>query len=188
MYELKNDPFYDVIAKYQGCVIDFCIMKSDTFYREEASHREAVLYAIQKFSLQYGDDGQMWEWDESRAFAKEIDAKAFLSLPEKPWKKTLKGKDGTDVICYDKKTDGGSIPYWEAFLMPPYGQSYTEEDFSKVNAALFPNGTDALTVYEWTTDWADYFDEGREWWGTMCVSVYDESLDRYAVIMASATD
>lgn len=57
-----------------------------------------------------------------------------------------------------------------------------------MNAALFPNGTDQLEVYEWTTDWSDYFDEGHEWWGTLCLTVYDKSLDRFVVIMASATD
>ena len=36
--------------------------------------------------------------------------------------------------------------------------------------------------------WSDYFDEGREWWGALCLTVYDETLGRFAVIMASATD
>ena len=61
-------------------------------------------------------------------------------------------------------------------------------DFDRVNAALFPNGTNELEVYEWTTDWSDYFDEGHEWWGALCFTVYDKTLDRFAVIMASATD
>ena len=43
-------------------------------------------------------------------------------------------------------------------------------------------------MYEWTTDWSDYFDEGREWWGTLCLTVYDKTLGRFAVILASATD
>ncbi|MBR1842280.1 MAG: hypothetical protein IJ788_03280, partial [Oscillospiraceae bacterium] len=50
------------------------------------------------------------------------------------------------------------------------------------------NGTDGLEVFEWTTDWSDYFDEGHEWWGALCFTVYDKTLDRFAVIMASATD
>ena len=39
-----------------------------------------------------------------------------------------------------------------------------------------------------TVDGAEYFDEGHEWWGALCLTVYDETLDRFAVIMASATD
>ncbi|MBQ3859774.1 MAG: hypothetical protein II779_04540, partial [Clostridia bacterium] len=87
-----------------------------------------------------------------------------------------------------------------AFLEPPHGtgpvieggrivrKRYGPEDFAAVNEALFPRGIDRLTAYEWTTDWNGYFDDGREWWGTGCFSVYDPDLDRYAVILASATD
>ena len=57
-----------------------------------------------------------------------------------------------------------------------------------MNATLFPNGTDKLEVYEWTTDWSDYFDEGHEWWGALCLTVYDQTLERFVIIMASATD
>ena len=34
----------------------------------------------------------------------------------------------------------------------------------------------------------EYFDEGHEWWGALCLTVYDKTLDRFVVIMASATD
>ena len=75
-----------------------------------------------------------------------------------------------------------------AFLHPPHGVRYTDADFDRVNAALFPKGTDALEVYRWTTDWSEYFDDGREWWGTLCLTVYDKKPDRFVVILASATD
>ncbi|MBP5293222.1 MAG: hypothetical protein J6023_03735 [Clostridia bacterium] len=57
-----------------------------------------------------------------------------------------------------------------------------------MNRALFPKGTSGLEVYEWTTDWSDYFDDGHEWWGAVCYTVYDKLLERFVVIMASATD
>ena len=78
--------------------------------------------------------------------------------------------------------------YRKAFLKPPHTNSYSDADFYKINAALFPNGTGGLEVYEWTTDWSEYFDEGHEWWGTLCLTVYDKALNRFAVIMSSATD
>lgn len=82
----------------------------------------------------------------------------------------------------------GKLNYRKAFLYPPHENSYSGADFVKVNAALFPNGTGQLEVYEWTTDWSDYFDDGHEWWGTLCLTIYDKSLDRFDVILASATD
>ncbi|MBQ4298326.1 MAG: hypothetical protein II771_08515, partial [Clostridia bacterium] len=78
--------------------------------------------------------------------------------------------------------------YRGAFLYPPNGGWLRDTDFDRVNAALFPNGTDGLEVYEWTTDWSEFFDDGHEWWGALCFTVYDRTLDRFAVIMASATD
>lgn len=78
--------------------------------------------------------------------------------------------------------------YWYAFLETPHTSGYGPEDFQKINNALFPEGTDELEVYEWTTDWSNYFDDGREWWETACWSVYDRKMNRYVVIMASTTD
>ncbi|MBR5042424.1 MAG: hypothetical protein IKX67_04225 [Bacteroidales bacterium] len=54
----------------------------------------------------------------------------------------------------------GGMNYRKAFLRPPYPNGYTDEDF----------------------------DEGHEWWGTLCLTVLDRTLDRIVVIMASATD
>ena len=89
----------------------------------------------------------------------------------------------------DPDVDAGEqIPYWYAFLEPPQWFDCTPDDFRRVNDALFPQGTAELEVLEWTTDWSNYFDAGREWWGTACWSVYDRRLDRFAVLFASATD
>ena len=76
----------------------------------------------------------------------------------------------------------------KAFLCPPHGNSYTDSDFERVNSVLFPGGSEDLEVYRWTTGWSEYFDEGHEWWGALCLTVYDKTLDRFVVIMASATD
>ena len=119
----------------------------------------------------------------------------LLALPGKPWKRNCYG-----TVLYDDVYEDGKIPYWYAFLEPPYGtgavivngkvirNKYGTEDFKRVNHVLFPNGTASLTAYEWTTDWSDFFDDGHEWWGAACWSVYDSKLDRFAVILASETD
>ena len=83
---------------------------------------------------------------------------------------------------------GEQIPYWYAFWETPHTSGYGPEDFNRINSVLFPMGTDDLEVYEWSDDWSNYFDDGHEWWGTACWSVYDRRMNRYAVIMASATD
>ncbi|MBP3897176.1 MAG: hypothetical protein J6D57_05000, partial [Mogibacterium sp.] len=83
---------------------------------------------------------------------------------------------------------GTTVPYWYALMEPVHGRRNKPEDFKKVNEVLFPDGTDALDIYEWTTDWSDFFDAGHEWYGACCWTVYDKSLNRYVVMLVSATD
>ena len=157
-----DDPFYAQIAAYPDCVLDYCIVTGDPLtYRGCESHRQALSLACRK---RLAKDG--WYYDVNKARGKRIDTAAVFT--------SVYPKDG--------------LNYRKAFLYPPHGNNYTGVDFVKVNAALFPNGTDELEVYEWSTDWSDYFDEGHEWWGAFCYTLYDNSLDRFAVILASATD
>ncbi len=154
-----DDPFYGLLSEYPACVIDYCIITGVN------GHRAALERALQTLPA---DDAESegWQHDVRLASEERIDAGAlFAPLPQ-----------------------NGALNYRKAFLDPPYGSGYTDADFDRVNAALFPNGTDGLEVYAWSTDWSDYFDDGHEWWGALCLTVYDKSLDRFAVILASATD
>ena len=113
-------------------------------------------------------DGEeiIWNYDCSKAIGKQIPSSELFA-------------PANEERC---------VNYLGAFLYPPWGAVYSEKDLDCVNSALFPNGTGHLEVYKWSTDWSEYFDDGREWWGTLCLTVYDKSLDRFAVILASATD
>ena len=162
---IEDDPFYGVAAYYPDSAADYCLVKNE---RREAqgynSHRSALVSASRKLFVD--EDGvAIWRYDAGKADAKHVGADALFA----PIGKNL-------------------MNYRRAFLDPPFPNGYTDTDFDRVNAALFPAGTDGLEVFEWTTDWSEYFDEGREWWGTLCLTVYDKKLDRFAVIMASATD
>ena len=157
-----DDTALTIIDEYPDSVVDFCIVKDDIPYNGYQSHWRALVYACGH--LLGGDDG--WHYNMGKADAREIAAAELFS----------------DDMSMERLT------YRRAFLKPPYETDYTDADFDRINTALFPNGTDNLIVYEWTTDWSDYFDEGHEWWGALCVTVYDVRLDRFIVIMASSTD
>lgn len=159
-----DDPFYAVLAEYPDSAVDFCIVKTGTPYAGRKSHHHALATAA---AALFTDGGEtIWHYDAEKAVGKPIIAQMLFSRDA-----------GTERLCYRN-----------AFLHPPYDVGYSEDDFNRINAALFPNGTDGLEVFEWSTDWSDYFDDGREWWGTMCLTVYDRSLDRFVAIFASATD
>lgn len=124
------------------------------------SHRAALDAACRSLMASDG-----WRYDTARATCRRVAAETLFA-----------------------PCRGDALTYRGAFLHPPHENSYTDADFDRLNAALFPLGTEDLEVREWTTDWSDYFDEGHEWWGALCLSVYDKKMRRYAVILASATD
>ncbi|MBQ7647166.1 MAG: hypothetical protein IJS94_07855 [Clostridia bacterium] len=163
---IKDDPFYDVIDEYPDSVIDYCLVANG--HREAPgfnSHWSALVSAAFKTFVE--DNGEtVFHYTVGKARAKQIDIE------------TLFAPSG----------ENGKLSYRKAFLEPPFTNSYSAADFDKINDVLFPRGKRDLEVYEWTTDWSEYFDDGHEWWGALCLTVYDKALDRFAVIMASATD
>ena len=201
MRELAGDPFYSLIRRYDRCIIEYCLMVDDAPYQGLLSHKTAIEFAIRKAGEESWEDQPLakerrrkeasklllpWTCDLEKARAVPKDASSFLFVPEilrkERWGNTVYGSN------WDNDNTGGPIPYWYAFLEPPHGSGYTPEDLRLVNSALFPAGPDALEVYEWTTDWSDYFEDGHEWWGAACWSVYDKQLLRFVTLLASATD
>ncbi len=161
-----DEPFSALIAQYPDLALDYCIVAAEAHdVQGGEAHRRALEKACRKLFVP-DEDGETWRYDVRRARGTRTGAEALFTsnYPET------------------------GLNYRRAFLYPPHGNSYSGKDFAKVNAALFPEGTDRLEVYEWTTDWSDYFDEGHEWWGALCLTVYDRQLDRFVVILASATD
>ena len=160
-----DDLFYRLIENYPDTVVDYCIVKDKVeFNRYEAHFRALTLTSRKLFIDEIGE--VIWQYDVKKASGKEVPASELFAPMNK----------------------NGELNYFKAFLKSPYENDYTEKDFDKVNNALFPNGTGELEVYKWTTNWSEYFDDGHEWWGTLCYTVYDKSLDRFVVILASATD
>lgn len=167
MHELLDDPFYKFIEDYDDAGIDYFLIENDRQYQGYASHKDAILFVMETVKKGW----VQLQFNIEKATAELINPVSFLHT--------------TDT--YQIRNTGGQIPYFYAFMKPPYGSGYDKDDFDKVNNILFPNGASSLEVYEWSTDWSNYFDAGHEWWGAACWSVYDCSLNRYVVIIASST-
>ena len=159
---IENDLFYDIYREYPDSVIDYCLIKNNERYCGYESHRRALKAACIKLFYDAGD--VEWQYDIEKAEANKITADELFA------------------------TENKKLTYRSAFLNPPYPNGYKDADFERVNNALFPDGMEEIEIYKWTTDWSEYFDDGHEWWGALCLTVYDKKLDRFVVIMASATD
>ena len=167
----SDEGFYQLIAAYTDAICEYCIITAadrladaaSVFpYQGSESHRKALGCACRK----HASDGVEWPYDLTRAKSKKISSKALFAPANSEERLNYRG----------------------AFLGYPHKNSYTDMDFDRVNSVLFPGGEDALEVRRWTTDWCNYFNDDRGWQGTLCLTVYDKSLDRFVVIMASATD
>ena len=127
-------------------------------------------------------------YDIDKAHLSPLDPQAFFYCPN------IVRTDYYGNVWYDAEWEpsdencGTTVPYWYAVMEPVHGRRNKPEDFKNVNEVLFPNGTDSLDIYEWTTDWSDFFDDGHEWYGACCWSAYDKTLSRYVVMLVSATD
>ena len=123
MRELINDPFYEKIKAYNRCIIDYCLMESDTPHQGYHSHLDAILFALDKFNERYTDDEPfLWSADIEKAEAKCIDSAAFLHIP--------------DDYKSQSAVFGGKLPYWYAFLKTPHRNGYGKDDFLKINDIL----------------------------------------------------
>ena len=188
MQKIDNDAFYEYIKKYDPDSIyhlvgevHYYLLSDDKPYEGMKSHREAMRVVFDSLvsSLVY---------DIDKAQASPLDPKEFLYCPN------IVKTDYYGNVFYDAEwvpndeNFGTTVPYWYALMEPVHGRRNRPEDFKEVNESLFPNGTDALHIYEWTTDWSDFFDDGHEWYGACCWSAYDKTLNRYIVMLVSATD
>ena len=210
MYEIKNDAFYALVNQYDSDreyhlvgEVDYHLLRDDKPYEGLQSHREALLFVfeclVEKSMENQERARKMWgddiadrldplAYDINKAKATPLDAKVFFYCPN------IVKTDYYGNVRYDAEwrpndeNFGTTVPYWYALMEPVHGRNNKPEDFIKVNEALFPNGADALDIYEWTTDWSDYFDAGHEWYGSCCWSIYDKSMTRYVVMLVSATD
>lgn len=210
MQKIDNDAFYEYIKQYDSDsgyhivgTVEFHLLCDDKSYEGINSHREALRFLFdwiveksiedkENARIILGDDmaDQLHPlvYDIDKAQPYPLNPQLFFYCPN-----IIK----TDYYCnvwYDtewklnNKNCGTAVPYWYALMEPVYDRRNKPEDFKKINEALFPNGTNALDIYEWTTDWSNFFDAGHEWYGACCWSVYDKTLSRYVVMLVSATD
>ena len=210
MQRIDHDAFYDFIKQYDSDseshlvgAVDYHLLYDDKPYEGMKSHRDALRVVFdwlvqqsienkENARIKFGDDLadrlHPLVYDIDKAQPSPLDAQEFFYCPN------IVKTDYYGNVYYDAEWTpndenfGTTVPYWYALMEPVYGKRNKPEDFKKVNEVLFPNGTGALDIYEWTTDWSDFFDDGHEWYGACCWSVYDKTRSRYVVMLVSATD
>lgn len=181
MEELTEHKAYEMLkTTYSKCMLDYVILLCDEEYLGKMTHKKAVVKAFEIINARCQKAGYIAE--EEKMTASKCDMDIFLELPESDYYKTKELKKSRRYLEIPKV-----LPYWFAFLDPPYSNDYTRSDFIKLNKVLFPF-PDSCEVYRWKDNFSDYFETGKEWWGTGCWSVYDFVTKIFVIIAASLTD
>lgn len=184
MKEIIEHKAYELLnSRYDEVAIDYVIMSSDAAYEGMDTHKKAIIEAFEILNKRYDNgntDKYRIEFETEKMKAISCSMEDLLQLPDDDY--------------YDnrsKRNRGFSIPdpipYWYAFLEPPYGVHYLKSDFIDFNDVLFPN-KNGCEVYRWNDAFSNYFDEGKEWWGTGMWTVFDSITGYIVVIGASLTD
>ena len=197
MTELTDHPVYQLLeTRYDGCLLDFVILCPDGPCEGEPSHKQAVLEAFgllngrKRVSNHHMEYGFRVTVEPERMEAHPIAWEELTWLPER-FPRTRKEREQQERELrrqgerYSERWDVMSLGY--AFLRPPYGLDAWGEDLDRLCQVLFPD-RDSLEILSWNDDWSNYFDDGKEWWGTACWSVYDRRADTFTVIGASLSD
>lgn len=104
----------------------------------------------------------------------------------------------SDPACLEKMIPDDAVDcgmgagFAYAFSDPPYGMNILPREglgtlFDQFLEVVL-QGTANLVIYQWPTDWSDYFADGREWWGTFLWTLSRPGDRDLIVIAASATD
>jgi len=102
-------------------------------------------------------------------------------------------KNESIVIVHHNNKEYTTQGYTDAFLSPPhyFGGNMTNHEIGKLFLEFnqfFFDDINKITVYSWPTDRSNYFESGKEWWGSFFWTVHNPIKDWYIGIAASTTD
>lgn len=160
--------------------------------RAERHWREAM---EENPSLQPASFDAQRAFDVASARATRLDAAAVVAADSYPPNHRIAPTRELDEVDWFE---------WlcQAFGDPPYPLTVAGE---AERAALFPRFCEAigllpdegLVLLDWVGDperepgrstWSAYFEDGKEWWGIWCFTVWNPRRGTLAAVMASATD
>lgn len=184
MTELKEHIAYKMLNNtYSEIPLDYVILMSEEEYKGFETHKKAVIEALNVFNTRtvVGNNYNLKVTIEPEKMSALLcSMEELLKLPDDDYYNSR--PEGNRCFAIPQPT-----PYWYAFLEPPYGVPYLASDFLQFNEVLFPNKEDT-EVYRWNDDFSNYFDAGKEWWGTGLWSAYDKITGIFVIIGASQTD
>lgn len=172
-----------------GCVFDFVVTTLDpTATPSEMEHRQTVGLLFE--SIQ--ERARIWQQKliaQDARYAKqrwpELTADLAQARPQPLTSdaiRELASEDG--LLCRN-------------FRDPPYGTQLQVADFREWLQILRLYPEEGMQVLDWVGNadtepqrsaWSSYFDDGKEWWGIWCLTLYNPRRRTLSALATSATD
>lgn len=171
----------------QGLLIDYVFFE-ETEYKGRSSHRKVALEFIKVMNEKRNVPGiyytELLYFDCLPRYGNQLQYRYAVNPA------LMYGKLSTieELISIDNKSAGGyQSMYTFLFLHPPYSYGGKKNHFIQLNDWLFPDKK-MLTVYEWNSEWSNYFSFGRELYGGFLWTIYDKAQHKFTVIGISIAD
>ncbi len=201
-----------LLAEYHraGGVIDYALIDPGAVSGNSSEiHREAAVFGLRAisareiFPLDYRGvtigpltfSLPRWTWLWKRKKLTHTVSHYFWPGPELTFHvERLKGiRIETEIFL--NGSSGGNFAakgYKGAFYDPPYPMElsalHMDSLYRSLNERLFGDWKRVDVIYNWSTDWSSYFDQGHEWWGAFLWTVQRDQNGPIVWIGASASD
>lgn len=97
-----------------------------------------------------------------------------------------------NIIPQERFDNGNDAGYAYAFSDTPYGIQMPREElgelFECINDQILGGISSDSVIFRWPTDWTNYFDDGKEWWGSFLWTFSIPGTSLVIVLAASTTD
>ena len=199
-----------------GCVFDFAVCQlADAFPVDEAAHREMLgLLRGQIEARMLRDRQQLEAHHQQQARAQrgrhvtqrggpppEVDAPRIRWQSERATASAWDTHSLTDPRLLDEDLRRTRYSDFEAlfsaFKNPPYGTRWKAGLFADFCEAVSLVPEPGVQVLDWVgkpshaperSSWSDYFDDGADWWGVWCLTVWNPARRTLSALAASTTD
>jgi hypothetical protein len=188
---------------------DFLVFKTTTNIPiDEGVHRQAILgmgYYLSAYleNWDYGQKGEYLPKEYNPQGVRDWDVERALATPL-----TI---DQVENLVMTEENKYGRLNLYGAFCNPPYGTNFKGGNseaqglFSEWLEVLGLEPQDDVIVINWVDGyelqwfsnqdatpgwqpWSDFFDNGLEWWGIWCLSIWNPRKQTLSVLVASTTD
>jgi hypothetical protein len=194
-----------------GCVFEFAVFRvAGTFEDQAALHKEALdrldVQVNQKAALEYERLITMHPKREATPFV-GCKFKTELATPIAVKPELVHALLETKSWSSDKHFYAA---FFQSFDDPPYGTNWDHvqapEVFQRWTEMIGLIPADQPQLMDWVSNpnrialkgyypdepercsWSNYFDDGLEWWGIWCFTIWNPRKQTMAALMASATD